>query len=64
MSGLLVDKLTSRKLWITIAGGVVIVFGKAFGLELTETQLWDVAIGVAAYVGGQGVVDAVKAHRP
>lgn len=60
----LVDRLKSRKLWITFAGIVVVGFGKALGLELSEEQLWSIAIIVAGYVGGQGVADAVQGHRP
>ena len=64
MTSPLIEKLKSRKLWVGIASGVVIVFGKAFGLNLTDAQLWSLATTAAGYLLGQSAVDAITRYKP
>ena len=64
MTSPFLEKLKSRKLWAGIATGCVVVFGKAFGLNLDDAQLWSLATTAAAYLLGQGAVDAITRYRP
>ena len=57
-------RLRSRKWWAAIATGIVLVFGENLGIHLDSDQLWGLAVTAASYLGGQGLVDAVKANRP
>ena len=54
------EKIRSRKLWITVLAGALVAFGGQFGIDLDSEQL--IAIGgmVLAYVGSQAVVDRGK----
>lgn len=54
------DQLKSRKLWITIIAGAAVTFAQKFGIELDTDQLISLGLMVAAYVGGQSVVDKQK----
>jgi len=55
-----VERLVSRKLWVTIISGILVTLGQQFGLELDGEQLISLGLMVAAYVGGQAVVDQAK----
>lgn len=57
------DRLKSRKFWITILAGFVVLFARELGFELTDAQLWEFVAIVAAYLGGQGLHDAAKNFR-
>ncbi len=51
------DRLKSRKLWVTIAAGALVAFGEQFGIVLDDATVLSLVGLVAAYVGGQAVVD-------
>jgi len=55
------EKLKSRKLWVTIIASVFVTLGQQFGIELDSTALISlgliVGLIVVAYVGGQSIVD-------
>jgi uncharacterized membrane protein len=51
------DKLKSRKLWVTIVAGLLLLLNKQLGLNLDDSTIQNIGITVAAYVLGQGVVD-------
>ena len=53
-------RLQSRKFWIVVAVGVIVVFGKALGLNLSEDQLWQLVSTAGAYLGVQGIIDYKK----
>lgn len=59
-----ISKLTSRKLWVAVAGlvsGLIIFFG---GAEATATQVTALimsAASVVAYILGEGLIDAAGA---
>jgi len=52
------EKLKSRKWWLTFAVGVVILFARQLGLELDESQLWELIALATGYNLTQGYVDA------
>ena len=51
------SRLKSRKFWVTVAVGVVVVFGDALGIDLSEAQVWQLASTAGAYLGIQGIID-------
>lgn len=53
-------KLISRKFWVAITFGVIVVFGDELGFDIDADQLRNLTYGVLTYIGAQGVVDAVK----
>lgn len=57
------SRLTSRKFLLTVAVGLVIVINKAFNLGFTDAQIGDLVTAVAAYVGVEGIADAVRAYQ-
>lgn len=57
---MLLEKLQSRKFWIVVAVGIVVVFGNALGLNLDEAQLWQLVSTAAAYLGVQGIRDLLE----
>ncbi len=58
------EKLKSRKLWMAIGGRLTVAATEWLNLspELTEQVVSAVIIIVPAYIGGQGIVDAVKEY--
>lgn len=54
------EKIKSRKLWITVLAGALVAFGEQFGIDLDPEQLIAIAGMVLAYVGSQAVVDRGK----
>tara|TARA_Y100000310_G_scaffold344733_1_gene459132 strand:- start:48 stop:311 length:264 start_codon:yes stop_codon:yes gene_type:complete len=52
----IIEKLSSRKLWATVLGCLVITLGPTFGLS--EDAAVKLAAMVSAYVVGQGIADA------
>ena len=58
------EKLKSRKLWMAIGGLLTVAASEWLNLspELTEQVVSAVIIIVPAYIGGQGIVDAVKEY--
>ena len=57
-------KLASRKLWGAIGGLLTVAATEWLNMspEMTEQIVGAVIIIVPAYIGGQGIVDAVKAY--
>jgi hypothetical protein len=58
------EKLKSRKLWMAIGGLLTVAATEWLNLsaELTEQVVGAVIIIVPAYIGGQGIVDAMKEY--
>ena len=58
------EKLTSRKLWVAIGGLLTVAATDWLNLspELTSQLVGAIMIIVPAYIGGQGIVDAVKEY--
>ena len=57
-------KIVSRKLWVAIGGLLTVAATEWLNLspELTEQIVSAVIIIVPAYIGGQGIVDAMKEY--
>ena len=51
------ERLRSRKLWVTIVTGLIMLVNDAIGLDLDEQTITSLAIAVSAYVLGQAAVD-------
>ena len=58
------EKLKSRKLWMAVGGLLTVMATEWFNLspELSEQVIGAVIIIVPAYIGGQGIVDAMKEY--
>jgi|TARA_R100001530_G_C4283791_1_gene146276 Na+/proline symporter len=58
------EKLTSRKLWVAIGGLLTVAATDWLNLspELTSQLVGAIMIIVPAYIGGQGIVDAMKEY--
>ena len=58
------DKLKSRKLWVAIGGVLTVLATEWAGVspERSEQIIGAVIVIVPAYIGGQGIVDAVKEY--
>ena len=58
------EKLKSRKLWMAIGGLLTVAATEWLNLspELTDQVVNAVIIIVPAYIGGQGIVDAMKEY--
>ena len=58
------EKLKSRKLWMAIGGLLTVAATEWLNLapNLTEQIVSAVIIIVPAYIGGQGIVDAMKEY--
>lgn len=50
------DRLKSRKFWITLAASVLVALAVQAGI--TEEAAWQIVALVASYIGAQGYVDA------
>lgn len=57
----MIEKLKSRKLWVTIISGVVFAIGGA--MKIDPETLQPLLVLAASYILGQGAVDAVAAAR-
>ena len=57
------DKLTSRKFWVTTTFLVAATVGQQLGLDIDAATLEFVTYGVIAYLLGQGATDAAGAFR-
>ena len=51
------QKMKSRKLWVTIATGVGVVLAQAFGVALEPEVIAGVVLLASSYIFGQGIVD-------
>ena len=58
------EKLKSRKLWMAIGGLLIVIATEWLYLspEVAERVIGAVVIIVPAYIGGQGIVDAMKEY--
>ena len=58
------EKLKARKLWMAIGGLLTVMATEWLNLspELSEQVIGAVIIIVPAYIGGQGIVDAMKEY--
>mgnify|MGYP001596520374 FL=1 len=58
------EKLKSRKLWVAIGGVLTVLATEWAGVspEMSEQIIGAVIVIVPAYIGGQGIVDAVKEY--
>ena len=58
------EKLKSRILWMAIGGLLTVMATEWLNLspELSEQVIGAVIIIVPAYIGGQGIVDAMKEY--
>jgi len=58
------EKLKSRKLWMAIGGLLVVMATEWLNIspEVADKLIGAVIIIVPAYIGGQGIVDAVKEY--
>ena len=54
------DKLKSRKLWVTILATALVSLAEAIGIELEQESIVAIAGMVIAYVTGQAIVDRGK----
>ena len=57
-------KLQSRKLWMAIAGVLVVMSTEWLNMDpkLADSLIGAVVIIVPAYIGGQSIVDALKEY--
>ena len=58
------EKLKSRKLWVAIGGLLLVIATDWLKMSpaLAEQVIAAVVIFCPAYIGGQGIVDAVKEY--
>ena len=58
------EKLKSRKLWMAIGGLLVVMATEWLNVspEVADKLIGAVIVIVPAYIGGQGIVDAVKEY--
>ena len=58
------DKLKSRKLWVSIGGLLTVMSTEWLKVnpDMAEKIIGAVVVIVPAYIGGQGIVDAVKEY--
>ena len=58
------DKLKSRKLWVAVGGLLLVIATEWLNLspDVAEKVISAVVVIVPAYIGGQGIVDAVKEY--
>ncbi|MCD8208483.1 MAG: hypothetical protein LUD72_11140 [Bacteroidales bacterium] len=66
MKELIIEKLTSRKLWVAICGFVALIIIAKTGDENIATQVTAIIMAgatVIAYIVGEGLVDACSASE-
>lgn len=51
------EKLKSRKLWMAVLGGLILVINEQFGINLSNVTLANVAATIMAYIAAQAAVD-------
>lgn len=58
------EKLKSRKLWMAVGGLLIVMATEWLNIspEVADKLIGAVIIIVPAYIGGQGIVDAVKEY--
>jgi hypothetical protein len=55
------NRLKSRKLWVTVAAAAVAAFAGEFGVDLDPGALVAIGLAIASYNVGQGMVDKAAA---
>ncbi len=55
------DKLKSRKFWVAIIAGAIVVGAAEFGFDLEQESVVAFTAIVIAYLTGQSIVDRQKA---
>jgi len=55
-----VNKLKSRKFWLTVAAMLLVLINEGFDLGIPEEAYWAVVLPIVGYVFGESYVDA---HR-
>lgn len=53
----IVKRLKSRKFWMAVAVGVIVVFGEELGLDLTTEQVWQLVGASGLWTTIQGIID-------
>jgi len=51
------EKLKSRKFWVAVIGGLLLLVNKALGSPLDEATANQIVAVIGAYVIGQGIAD-------
>ena len=59
---LITGKWASRKLWATIAGGVLIILNEVYGFGIDENAYWAILGLVGSYVFGEAWVDGRRSQ--
>jgi uncharacterized membrane protein len=57
------DKLKSRKFWMAVVTGLLVILNDGLGLNLPSDAIKSVVEVVIAYIIGQGAVDAVSSLK-
>jgi uncharacterized membrane protein len=57
------DKLKSRKLWVSIVSAILVVLNDGLGLNIDNETVMQFTILIVGYVFTQGVVDAVQEKK-
>jgi hypothetical protein len=55
-----VNKLKSRKFWLTVGSLALVIMNEGLNLGIPEDAYWAVILPVMAYVFGESFVDARK----
>jgi hypothetical protein len=60
----MIEKLKSRKLMVALGGLLTVIATEWVGVspEIAEKVISSVVVITCAYIGGQGIVDALAAH--
>lgn len=58
-----VNRLKSRKLILALIGALVAFLNAYFELGLTTEQVWSVIAPLLAFIGAEGVADAVERNQ-
>jgi hypothetical protein len=51
------EKLKSRKFWVAVVGGLILLVNKALGSPIDEATATQLVALVGSYVIGQGIAD-------
>ena len=57
------DKLKSRKLWVSIVSAILVVLNDGLGLNIDNETVMQFTILIVGYVFTQGIVDAVQGNK-
>ena len=51
------EKLKSRKFWVTVVGGLVLLVNQALGSPMDEAAVTQIVAFLSAFLIGQGIAD-------